>query len=212
MKSKIDTVIQRTQRYWYVDGLNEIATGLIILLIGIYFLVVNAFSTGALSAVMVGIGVPVLMLALAWAGGKIVKMLKERITYPRTGYIAFNPQKGGRRSKLKTAFIAAGVAIAFAFLQVMLHPELSRVAMPILTAALIALAVALLGFRFGLVRFYYLAVYTALMGLLTAWLPLYDLGQNIFLFIMFGLGWVVSGAITLVRYLASTKPAGEEEV
>jgi len=72
--------------------------------------------------------------------------------------------------------------------------------------------VAIIARRFGLVRFYILATYTALLGVFSVVLPISEDQQNVFIFSLFGLGWIISGAVTLARYLASTQPPAEDGV
>jgi len=75
----------------------------------------------------------------------------------------------------------------------------------------IAVAIALLGYRMGLARFYLLAAFSMTLGVVTLWLGLRDLLQSAFYFSGLGLGWIVSGGATLAYYLRSTTPAQPEE-
>jgi hypothetical protein len=210
MKNQIDTVIQRTQRYWYIDGLAEIAVGVLILILGLFYLLLYVIPNESLAAPLVGIGQPLIILLFWWLGGKSVRALKERITYPRTGYVAY-PRKTRKFSRMALAGITGlVVSAAFALVQMALHINQNMI--PMLAAAAMALAIAVLGYRFGLVRFYGLALYTLALGVITEFLPLVDLQQNAFLFSLFGLGWIVSGSITFIRYLNSTTPASQEDL
>ena len=203
MKSEIDTVIQRTQRYWYVDGLGEMAVGLMLAIFGLYFSLLPLFENQNLGLV-VALGQPVLLLLLWWLGGKAVRALKERITYPRTGYVLV-ARKKKPLSRLALAAITAMVVGALVGL-IQAFAAGSRLIIPTVVGAFLAFSVAIIGRRFGLARFYVLAAYTFGIGLLTGILSLTETQQNTFLFAMFGLGWIISGAVTFARYLASTRP------
>ncbi len=207
MKSEIDTVIQRTQRYWYVDGLGEIAVGVMLLIFGLYFGLLGLVQNPTLQMV-VALGQPVLFLLLWWLGGKAVRRLKERLTYPRTGYVALQRKKKPLSRLIIAAITAGAVGGLVGLLQALSSG--SQVIIPVVVSLLLALSVAIIARRFGLLRFYLLAVYTALLGVLLAVLPISEDQQNIFIFALFGLGWIVSGAVTLARYLASTQLPSED--
>lgn len=203
MKSEIDTVIQRTQRYWYVDGLGEIAVGLLLLFFGLSFALFDLVQNETLSMAL-AVGQPFVFLLLWWLGGKAVRYFKERLTYPRTGYVALPRKKKPLSRLILAALIAAVVGGLVGLLQAV--SSNSQLVMPVAVALLLAFSVALIARRFGLLRFYLLAGYTLLLGLSAALLPLSETQQNVFIFAMFGLGWAVSGAVTLARYLGSTQP------
>lgn len=207
MKSEIDTVIQRTQRYWYVDGLGEIAVGMMLLIFGLYFALLDRIQDPTLQMV-VALGQPVLFLLMWWLGGKAVRRLKERLTYPRTGYVVLPRKKKPLSRLIIAAIIAGSMGGLIGLLQALTSG--SRVIIPVVVSLLLAISVAIIARRFALARFYLLAVYTALLGLLSAVLPIPENQQNVFIFALFGLGWIVSGAVTLARYLASTQPTGED--
>ena len=203
MKSEIDAVIQRTQRYWYVDDLGEIAVGLLLLFFGLSFLLFDLVQNETLSMVL-ALAQPLVFILLWWLSGKAVRTFKERLTYPRTGYVAL-PRKKKPLSRLILAALTAGVMGGLVGLLQAVSTN-NALIMPVVVALLLAFSVAVIARRFGLLRFYLLAGYTFLLGVLAAFLPLGETQQNVFIFAMFGLGWAVSGAVTLARYLASTQP------
>lgn len=209
MRSEIDTVIQRTQRYWYVDGLGEIAVGVMLLVFGLYYSLFGRVQDPTLQMV-VALGQPVVFLLLWWLGGKAVRSLKERLTYPRTGYVAM-PRKKKPLSRLIIAALTAAVVGGLVGLLQALSSG-ARMFIPVVVALMLALSVALIAHRFALRRFYVLAAYTALLGPLAVFLPISESQQNVFIFSLFGFGWIVSGAVTLARYLASTQPPSEDGI
>ncbi len=92
MNEQIDTTIKRVRGYWFVDGFTEmIAGGLFIILAAIFLLRLNEQGTsfpswflsviGAVSIAKL-VGLLVAILILWW--------LKDRFTYPRTGFIRGN--------------------------------------------------------------------------------------------------------------------------
>ena len=73
-------------------------------------------------------------------------------------------------------------------------------------AAMAATLITFIGWSYGLRRFYLLAVYTLLLGLPMALLPLEDKFVLALFFFGCGLGWIVSGGLTLRGYLQNTQP------
>ncbi len=209
MKDPIDAVMQRTQRYWYVDGLAEMVVGGVILIIGLFYFLLGLAEPHTVSAWVVGLGQPLIILLGWWGASKTVKALKERITYPRTGYLTY-PPKGGK-TRLKTMALAIGISIGMTLLVAWLSTYLHRNWIPASAGAILSIATAYLAYRLGLVRFYALAAYIFGLGILTALLALSDTFSNAFLLAGIGLGLAVSGSLTLGNYLRHTQPASPEE-
>ena len=69
----------RAAAYWFIDGLPEVVSGLVIALSGGVGLVLWAAGLNPLFAF--------LGLAVLWKDRSIVDFLKARLTYPRTGYV-----------------------------------------------------------------------------------------------------------------------------
>ncbi len=209
MHDSIDQITQRTQRYWYVDGLAEMAGGGILLLLGLFFAVVRWIPNVQFRSVLLAFGQPVLILAGVYGAGKLVAHLKERITYPRTGYVAYKRNRGGRRA---LAFIAAAAVTAIVVVMVALTQNfLGENWLPIISATLVALFTLYLAYQFGLKRFYVLSGFTFLLGLATAWLAVSDELSSTFFFSTLGCMWILSGAWTLRQYLVKTSPLIEGE-
>ncbi len=209
MHNSIDHLSQRTLRYWYVDGLAEIAGGAIILLTGLLYLVISTIPNSPVRNLLLGFGQPMLIVAAVLGAGKVVQYFKERITYPRTGYVAYKRETSKRRV-LTIIVTAVFVAALVAFIALTQH-VLNENWLPVISGALIALFTLYLAYRFGLKRFYVISVITFLLGLVTAWLALPGDYSPAFFFSSFGLVWVLSGAWTLAHYLQNTSPpAGEQ--
>ncbi|HEX2978788.1 MAG TPA: hypothetical protein VHO48_00860 [Anaerolineaceae bacterium] len=204
MNDPIQDTIQRTQRYWYIDGVSEIAIGVVILVMALFYLVIGLLDPGSVSAFIVGIGQPVIILIGWWFSGKAVRAVKERLTYPRTGYVAYRSEKAKRKVSrfLISCLIAAGTIV----LLTLVTSRISQYLLPTISAAVICAAVLFSGYRFGLTRFYLLGIYTLLAGILTSWLQLSDSFSSALFFGLFALGWIVSGGLTLIHYLRSTQP------
>ena len=80
--NEIRAARRRAQRYRFSDGIGEFVTGSVLALIGTGFLIADFLDSDTLRIVSLGVA-----FALALLGFLTVRFLKERITYPRTGYV-----------------------------------------------------------------------------------------------------------------------------
>ena len=111
-----------------------------------------------------------------------------------------------RIARQALAFLAAaGIALIVSLTSHLLDERL----LPGILGLFMALGVASIGFEFEARRFYYLAGFVLLLGGLTIWLSLNDKFSMALLLGGFGLGGIISGELTMARYLRSTQPAGD---
>jgi hypothetical protein len=87
----IEDALRRPKRYWNADGIPEIAIGAFWLLWGIIVLVPIAFP--ALARARSFISIMGVLLAPAFMDFA-VKRWKEKVTFPRGGYVQFRPPSG----------------------------------------------------------------------------------------------------------------------
>lgn len=209
MKDPIQDTIQRTQRYWYADGLNEIATGLVILLLAFSYWLLQRVDTGSGNGLIVGIVQPIVILGGFLLSNRLVRVFKERITYPRTGYVTYPRPKGKRRWKV--ALITGATAGILAAIISLTANRLGDEILPVITGAVIAVAIVYFAARIHLIRLYVLAGFTFIAGIGTALSGVQGLNSSAMFFGLMGASWVVSGLWALWNYLRSTQPAKDEE-
>jgi hypothetical protein len=207
MNDPIKNTMRKTLSYWYVDGLIELATGLLLVLVGLSYFALAKLVPEAAARQVSSIGLPALILIGGLVSRKAVSSLKERLTYPRTGYVALIKARAGQ--KLWTIAAAITVSLGFVFISAQLKLDWLVYVAP---AFLAAMMVASIGYTYGLRRFYVLAIYILLLGLPMALLRLND-RLNLALFLIgCGSGFIISGALTLRSYLQTTQPPlGEVE-
>ena len=194
---------QRSLQYWYVDGLAEMAIASVFLLMAVNFLIIYNLPDSFLTAILVGVGQPLIIILGVLFTGKLVRNLKERVTYPRTGYIKYQTRKGKKRwihmffTMFLSAFFAAASSLTMNYLD-----DMQTI---IFIGLLMAFAMLIIANRIRLMRFYLIALGVFLLSLLLAWF----LPGSIYTFSIFfgGLGsfWLVSGILTFVKYLRSTR-------
>ena len=205
---QIDAIVKRTQRAWYEDGLWDLGIGLIYLLLGLFYYLVAANRMQPILGIGVTIAQVVLIIASFWIVGWLVRTLKERITYPRTGYITMHRPSGARgfrRGVMNAllAFTLSGILV--------LVSKVSGLQLFSGAAVLLALAYLYLAYRFGVLRFAIVAVLTVGLGFVSAFLRLGDYPAAAVLFTGEGVIWLASGALTLWHFLRTTQPANPAE-
>jgi hypothetical protein len=211
MKNDIDKVVQRTYRYGYEDGLWEIATGCMIVVCGLLLFGVDSIPPGLpLASVLAAVGFTILVPIFGWlAVGRAVKAVKERVTYPRTGYVSYRRPEGDRRRWLIGVGGGAGLlGVLFGVLSVVHAAAL--VVMSIVEGLIIGASLLYLGHRLGLARFYVLAFLSVLIGVVTALSGLDGLIVLAAYFGLMGLVLTASGLFTLRAYLSQSQPLVEE--
>lgn len=205
---EIKETIQRTKRYWYVDGLGEIGAGIALCLVTLFYSALNRMEPSLLQMLLFATGLPALILLCNWTIGKAVRKTKEKITYPRTGYVAYPRKSGSKRWKrvILSALIGAGVGAMTSLLAGSLPVIYTHLFATLVTM----LAYIYIGYSLGLPRFY---LYAAACALLLAASTFFEpIQANFFLAFLGGQGmiWLLSGCITLLVYLRSTQPAQED--
>lgn len=209
MNDPIRNNLNRPQRYWYVDGLAELAGGFVIFLIGLIYAIAGLLPDGMPRALVLGLGSPAIILLSAWCSRKIIAFLKERLTYPRTGYVAYRQPTGSKR--WSRILLVAFLAFTISALTALLGRSLPERIWPALTGVMLALAIGYLGARIGLRRFYAVAGFSLLEGIAAFYLDLPDPWSAALVFGLEGLAWILSGALVLAHYLRTTRPLSAED-
>ncbi len=197
---------KRAFQYWYQDGLVEIAFGLLCFLLAAYFYLQETYPKDSPLDFLIEIGFIVIILGSSFLVTRLVLILKNRLTFPRTGYIAFHPKPK------KRGWIAGlvGMTIGGLVSVIVLQTPASLNWMTAITGIIFALVWLYVGLRLGLLRFQLIALSSGIIGV---WLSLAHLGDTMGLGIFYGLIgllMLISGGITLWFYLRSTSPAQED--
>jgi hypothetical protein len=202
----IEKIEKRAVQSFYDDGLGEIALGPILLLLGAVFIVQTAVHEKSAVYQALGILSMIVVLSAALLTGRIVRFLKRRITYPRTGYVAFKKREQNPKRRAVAGIVAAIIGASIAVLYG-LSPSVNTL-FPAVNGLLIAVAVFFFAHKAGLSRFYALAAASAVIGIAIAAAGIGELkGIGIF-YVLFGAAITVSGVATLIVYLRrSPRPA-----
>jgi len=204
----IEEVIKNTRKYWYIDGTVEILGGAFIILIATLNLVILKISNPLTRGLILGIGQPIFFLLGSFAIRKFVASIKQKLTYPRTGYLSFQkPKDYSKKSKkvIRILFIILVGAVVGAAGS--LIPENM---LPLITAIFISTYTFYLGYYFGVNRFYLTAL---IIVILRSFLTILPVNKSLqFPFLIGGLGfiWLIFGMVTFWQYMHSTKPIEQD--
>ena len=206
MKPDLDEINKRTLRYWYIDGLAEMAIGGVFLFIGAFLLFTTLVPSSILKAIMGAVFFPILLVGSMYLGGKLVAKAKSSLTYPRTGFVAYRR----KRSKRGTLLLIAATVIIVLLVGMLADSTIKDFGwMPLMDGLFLGIISLYIGQ--GLGRFYLLSAASFAAGLLFAVLGLNDyLGHGSFYAAM-GVFFLISGVATLLSYLHQ-HPDREEEL
>jgi len=197
----VDRAAQRAQRYWFDDGLAEIAIGAILVSIGLLFYAEAVLPPEILPPGFSSLGLLVVLFGGWWLAGRFVRAAKSRLTYPRTGYVAYARP---RRRRLGAAAVVGAVIAALTVVLFAMAPT-SLAWLPTLQGLIGAAFAAYVGYRFGLTRFYALAVVSVLIGTSASLAGLgNELGDAVY-YLAIGLAFIISGLLTLYAYLRANQ-------
>ena len=196
MEDPIQGPIQRTRRYWYEDGVAELAIGGLFLAIGLVIWAQGAVPEGSAAQAALGIAFPGVIIGGMLLGRRLIPSVKARLTYPRTGYVAY-PQPS-RRRRLAVVGVALAVAAAVGASVLALQPPPSG-ALVLLEGLLLGVLLIILGQ--GLTRFYLLGGWSLILGIGLSRLPAPEETMSGVLYGLTGLVMAISGGLVLATYL-----------
>lgn len=106
--NEITKTQQRTRSYWYSDGIPEIVTGIAFVLIGL-----PLYASARTGIEMLSTLLPLVsMILLLPLSARVVRRLKDRITYQRTGYVKYPRPVITRRRKVSILALLIAISAA----------------------------------------------------------------------------------------------------
>ncbi len=203
--NEIGQVMRQTQRYWYEDGLNDMGFGAWILAVGLLLVAQTLTPPGSPLWMVWAVGGPLVLIGGGFVMSRVVRRLKERFTYPRTGYVSYERARGASRvlRLLAVIVISAGVSAGIVIVQK------NWLSLTVILGFVYAAVLSVIGLRFGLWRYLALALWSLLLGLALAPLSLTTNPAGALFHIGAGASWLLAGWLTYRQYLASA-PQPEE--
>lgn len=204
---EINETIKRTKRYWYVDGFSEIGVGLLLIVIILFNHLAGLVQQPILQIVLFVVGLPALIVLGGRGLSRAVVKLKEKYTYPRTGYVAYQGKTGSRR--WKRVLLAGTLGLLVGAMTSLLSGNLPIIYQQLFVALMIALAYIYIGYSIGLKRFYWIAGATLALGGALILAGASEAQHLLIFFVGQGLIWIVSGLATMRQYFGGTQPPAE---
>jgi len=191
----LDQLTKRPIQYWFEDGIGELVTGGLFLLIGFY-LILQSMLTQSFWRAAVSILSVFFISGGVILGRMLIAKLKGRLVYPRTGYVSYPRHP----SKQKLA-VTLGTVIAVAMLVIMLGNLDSTFNWTTLVIGAICGGLILFqAYQTGLYRLYIEAVLAILIGAtLGSLFPDSMLSSGLF-FVIYGLVMMFAGGCALRSY------------
>lgn len=210
LESTLKQSEKRAYQHWYQDGLAEAAVGGYAVLVGLLFFGERWLGGPGISAILL----PSIMVGGVLMHRSILRRLKARISYSRTGYVSYQePSK-------RLPWLALGLVFALGLLigVVLVLAELPSPQvdfdylatwLTLLLGGIFAAPSLYLAYQFDLRRYYILAIVSVLLGIVVYMLRLgYPLAPAAY-FTAMGVAVVISGLLTLQRYLRHGQPYQE---
>ena len=201
----LEDALRRPKRYWTADGIPEIAIGAFWLLWAAIILLPMAAPQLAKAKSLISIfGVFLAPVFLDWA----VKRWKERVTYPRTGYVQFRPPSATMRLTLASlaGAVAIGVVLAIRFGGWMVRDKVATALGVVITLTLLQLA-----WRLRSVRLAILCWVVAAAGFAVNMAGVSHDDSILYVFLAAGVVCVLDGALRMFEYVRQHPlPAGEQ--
>lgn len=200
MKENFSEVETRIKRYWYVDGFGElVGGGGMCLILAIYFAAGEYFGDQSFFGGLMSSTMALVLIGGFFLVRRIINEAKERVTYPRTGYVEYPDA----RRKIPSAIFAAigGALLAAIFVSLVRRFDSvdAMVAISGIVMSLILSGKQIWSTRVS--RFYLLSAAALIYGLVLAISGL-PRGYNLGLFYgLMSLSFVISGGLTLKKYL-----------
>jgi len=208
MQSDLTKTKKRAMQYFYSDGSFEITFGGMCLLLALYFYLQAAMPESLLSNIL-NMGFVVFVCLAAYLINLLVNRFKERVTYPRSGYITYQQPKGVQRT-VKVGFMLAVSAIIGGSLAAFItHSPRSLDWMPGLTGFVLGAVLAWIGFRVSLRRFYGCGILILLSGFGLSLMGIGNMRGLAFTYAFSSLVLLLSGSLTLWQYLKHNPAANE---
>ena len=196
----------RAIQYWYMDGIFEIGFGLLCIVLGAY-LAVDELLQGTWFATLVDLLLVGVVIGGAFSVRWLVQVWKERVTFPRTGYVSYSRERSRGQTILAGVIVLGALALMIFLLS---RVELQTLARPLVTGIIFGIAMIFVGWRTSLNRFYLHGLFSMLLGVGIAFSTWGNyVGLAVF-YLVIGLVIIVSGMILLVKYLRQN-PAPREE-
>jgi hypothetical protein len=200
MQAQFQRVERAVKGYWFNDGIAEMIGGAVFILIGIYFSLGEMLGSSSLLGSLFQMAFLLVFLGLIYGGRVLIKLMKEKYTLPRSGYLEYRVDK----THVNQRRIAAGLLAAImALVLIVFLPLGGRVNWVVALSGLIIGSVFFLGQArtTGIQRFSFLGLISVGFGIGFAVSHLPDGFALGFFYSASGLIFLISGLLVFLRFL-----------
>lgn len=200
----------RSQGYWYRDGLTEICVGIIMLLQNGLTLVMhfgNPKSPWYWPLILIYL---LVFLVFAARAPRIMAAMRERITYPRSGFV----EPGESVRKLSRAIVAPTILAMFGLLLTLRYahwdPDRWIQGMPVVGGLFFGVLGMYVAVRHGVLRYLLVGLFSIVLGLaINIEYPTW-FGAEIWL-VGVGSALLCAGGVTVWNFVRTTPLAADEK-
>lgn len=204
MSNQIDQLQKGAFRYYYEDGLAELAVGILFTVIGLNLWLVNVAPQGSPLALGAWIALPVLTISGIFWVQRFVRNQKERLVFPRTGYIAYDTKPTPVR------WLVLGIPLLVVILA-SLFPGSRLNRESVMGGILLCLILASIGARVNLWRLIGVGIFGLALGVSLAFLLNSEHAGLALTYAASGLVLLVSGGVAWRGYLAQNPMPQEDQ-
>jgi hypothetical protein len=202
----LNEIARRPEKYWSADGLPEIVMGSLWMVWGSAWVIGERLPRDW--ANIYWMAAPLLLVISSLVAVWVIKRLKARLTFPRTGYVEWKAQSA--RVRLATAVLAMVTAAVLAAVVFGGDAGMGRHA-PVVLGAILALAFLAAGVRQRAPHLLVLAAVAIALGLAVGvvaegWTAVH------WLFIGLGAATSIAGGLRLASFMGKHPPATMEGV
>jgi hypothetical protein len=202
-------ILNRAYAHWFNDGIFEIEFGFLLAGVGTLRAIIHLVSGKPAAYYWLSAGLFVFMIGFAWGSKRVNEALKARITYQRTGFLAFRPRTYNFKTILAilVLLIFAGVlgTIVGVLATLPNQQEIGGI-VPIAQGFAGAIGFTYTARRLELKRFYSLAAISLGLGLVIGALGVGVVLGLSFFYLSLGLAMIVTGGLALAQFLRSHEP------
>jgi MFS family permease len=151
------------------------------------------------SVLVIAVGMPVIFVGTFLIVGKIIKRLKERITYPRTGYVRYPKREPA--SRVRRMLVGGGIGFVTALLINLALATFGLAAQWTVIAIIIMMSMLYIAYINGVYRYYIMGILTFIWGIGMIYMPVAEDALFTWFFGGVGLVFILSGLIVFITYL-----------
>ncbi|RME21390.1 MAG: hypothetical protein D6800_12145 [Candidatus Zixiibacteriota bacterium] len=200
---------RRAYHRWYEDGLTEITVGGFFLLMGLLLSLEVWRPNDVLVTRFVALATPIVIIGGVFLVRRIIQAFKERVSYQRTGYLAFRDERSGRR--WLSVVVAGLIAAAIVAFLVFTNTQLSPIWYALFRGGIVVGVMLFIAAKLGIRRFYVIGVLIGLLPVAAALLGLPDPWDDGIFYGGSGLILLLSGLWMFANYIRQAPAAGNLE-